>query len=78
MLDEGDLFPICGRPLGLAFDTIENNLIVMDSSNGIYKLNIDTHEIDVIIAASQPYGSNVNFLLQILSFYKIFSLESSG
>lgn len=35
---------ICGRPLGMAFDTISDNLIVMDTTDGIFELNLTSGE----------------------------------
>jgi len=52
-----DSYPHCGRPLGLAFDTKGNNLIVMDSSVGIFELNIDTNKLKIVVLAGESFGS---------------------
>lgn len=66
LLDAGDKVPYCGRPLGLAFDTKGNNLIVMDSATGIFELNIDTNKLKIVVlAGAESFGEPVN--IQILS-----------
>lgn len=50
----------CGRPLGLAFDTLkEDTLIVMDSSTGIFELNIKTKKLKLIILTNEEVGNEV-------------------
>jgi hypothetical protein len=52
--------PHCGRPLGLAFDTLnEDNLIVMDSSTGIFELNVKTKKLKLIILSTDLVGKEV-------------------
>lgn len=51
---------LCGRPLGLAWDTIkEDNLIVMDSSTGIFELNVKTKKLKLIVLTNQVVGNEV-------------------
>lgn len=58
-LDAEDTYPHCGRPLGIAFDTKGNNLIVMDSSVGIFELNIDTNKLKIVVLAAESFGTPV-------------------
>ncbi|KAG5679180.1 hypothetical protein PVAND_008769 [Polypedilum vanderplanki] len=54
---EGETYTHCGRPLGLAFDTLkEDTLIVMDSSTGIFELNIKTKKIKYIVLSNDFIG----------------------
>lgn len=35
---------VCGRPSGIAFDTISDNLIVVEVTNGIFELDVKSGE----------------------------------
>lgn len=58
-LDPEDPKFICGRPLGLAFDTIGDNLIVMDSADGIFELNLDNGQKKQLVSDKDVIGSSV-------------------
>jgi hypothetical protein len=59
ILDENNPKFVCGRPLGMAFDVNPDNLIVMDTSNGIYELNMKTGEKRHLVSEKAEIGSNV-------------------
>lgn len=63
ILDESDPKYICGRPLGLAFDTIGDNLIVMDTSSGIFELNLKDGKKKQLVKSTDVIGSSVRFNL---------------
>ncbi|XP_037949038.1 adipocyte plasma membrane-associated protein-like [Teleopsis dalmanni] len=46
--------PICGRPLGLAFDTQGNNIIVADAYYGLWSVDLDTYKKTLLVSAKQP------------------------
>lgn len=58
-----DNFPdensVCGRPLGMAFDTISENLIVTDTANGIFELNVENGKKKQIVSSKVELGSEV-------------------
>lgn len=56
---------ICGRPLGLAFDTQGNNLIVVDAYYGLWEVDLKSGQKKNLVSAEQNIGVNVslNFLL---------------
>ncbi|XP_011181078.2 adipocyte plasma membrane-associated protein Hemomucin [Zeugodacus cucurbitae] len=43
----------CGRPLGLAFDTQGNNLIVSDAYYGIWQIDLNTNQKKLLISPQQ-------------------------
>ncbi|XP_030370522.1 adipocyte plasma membrane-associated protein [Scaptodrosophila lebanonensis] len=43
----------CGRPLGLAFDTKGNNLIVADAYYGLWMVDLTTHKKTLLVSAAQ-------------------------
>lgn len=52
---------ICGRPLGMAFDTLNpDQLIVADAYYGIWELNVKTFEQKQIVKPSTELGKNVS------------------
>lgn len=51
---------ICGRPLGLAFDTIGDNLIVADAYYGIYEVNLKTAATNQLISTDNEIGGLVS------------------
>lgn len=52
---------ICGRPLGMAFDTIKpDQLIVADAYYGIWELNLKTMAQKQLIKPTQEFGVNVS------------------
>lgn len=61
--DENDPKFICGRPLGLAFDTIGDNLIVMDTSSGVFELNLKTKEKKQLVSETVIIGAGVRSLI---------------
>lgn len=61
ILDQNDPKYVCGRPLGLAFDTIGDNLIVMDSSNGVFELSLLDGKKKQLVSGSTDIGSSVRY-----------------
>lgn len=49
----------CGRPLGMNFDTLGNNLIVSHSYHGIFEVNIETGEKTQLVKHDEVIGENV-------------------
>lgn len=49
----------CGRPLGFAFDISENNLIVMQSYEGVYEVNIESGEKKLLVSRNDVIGETV-------------------
>lgn len=43
----------CGRPLGLAFDTQGNNLIVADAYYGIWQIDLNTNQKKLLVSPHQ-------------------------
>jgi hypothetical protein len=58
-LDEGNPKYVCGRPLGMSFDVNPDNLIVMDSTNGIFELNIKSGEKRHLVSEKAEITSSV-------------------
>lgn len=56
--DEDNPKFICGRPLGLAFDTITENLIVMDTSTGIFEFNTTTGQKKQLVFHTTHLGND--------------------
>ncbi|XP_053945808.1 adipocyte plasma membrane-associated protein Hemomucin [Anastrepha ludens] len=51
----------CGRPLGLAFDTKGNNLIVSDAYYGIWEVNLNTNQKKLLVSPQQELpGKDIN------------------
>lgn len=51
---------ICGRPLGLAFDTTNaDNLIVADAYYGLWELNVKTGAKKQLLSPDKDYGIKV-------------------
>ncbi len=72
--------PICGRPLGIAFDTINpDNLIVVDAYYGLWDLNSKTGAKKQLLSPDQDFGVKVNFFNIIFKNFIIIcsSLEST-
>lgn len=61
---------ICGRPLGLALDTIKpDTLIVMDAYYGIWELNHKTGAKKQLFSPEKEFGSKVRkIFLYFFSF----------
>jgi adipocyte plasma membrane-associated protein len=52
---------ICGRPLGLAYDTINSDtLIVADGYYGIWQLNVKSGQKKELVSASTHFRVNIN------------------
>lgn len=49
----------CGRPLGLAFDTIGNNLIVSDAYYGIWQVDITNGKKKLLISPYQTFDGKI-------------------
>lgn len=58
----------CGRPLGSAFDIKENSLIVIQSYEGVYEVNIETGEKKLLVSRNDVIGDNVRAFISINSF----------
>ncbi|KAG5679181.1 hypothetical protein PVAND_008770 [Polypedilum vanderplanki] len=52
-----ELIP-CGRPLGMNFDTLGNNLIVMHSYDGIYEVNLDSGDKKLLVSRDTIIGKD--------------------
>lgn len=59
---------ICGRPLGLAFDTQGNNLIVADAYYGLWEVNLKTNQKKQLVTPDQVIGVNVRQKTFYLTF----------
>lgn len=51
---------ICGRPLGLAFDTLGNNLIVSDAYYGIWQIDLNNLKKSLLIAPNEELDGKVS------------------
>lgn len=51
---------IRGRPLGMNFDTIGNNLIVADAYYGIFEVDLETGAEKQLVAADEVIGGIVS------------------
>lgn len=51
---------ICGRPLGLAFDTQKDALIVTDAYYGLWEVDLKNNEKRQLLAPETVIGVNVN------------------
>lgn len=54
-----DKYVPCGRPLGLAFDTLGEFLIVMHSLQGIFEVDLKTGKKNNLIDADTVVGVKV-------------------
>lgn len=54
-----DKYVPCGRPLGLAFDTLGDFLIVMHSSQGIFEVNLKTGQKNNLVDGETVIGVKV-------------------
>ncbi|XP_037943920.1 adipocyte plasma membrane-associated protein-like, partial [Teleopsis dalmanni] len=51
----------CGRPLGLAFDTQGNNLIISDAYYGIWSVDLNTNKRKLLVSPQQELpGKDIN------------------
>lgn len=48
----------CGRPLGMAFDTQGNNLIVADAYFGIWQIDLVSNKKKLLVSPSQELPGN--------------------
>ena len=65
ILDPNNPKYVCGRPLGMSFDVNLDNLIVMDTSSGIFELNMKTGEKNQLVSEKAEIGTSVrNFWLK--------------
>lgn len=53
----------CGRPLGLAFDTISDDLIVADAYYGIWSVNPKTGDKKQLVSPNVKLDGDVGILL---------------
>lgn len=51
---------ICGRPLGIAFDTIGNNLIVADAYYGIWLVDLVNGKKTSLVSPTEELDGKVN------------------
>jgi len=54
---EGNPRFVCGRPLGMSFDTISENIIVLDTTDGVFELNIKNGEKKQFVSDKTVIGS---------------------
>lgn len=54
---------ICGRPLGMAFDTIGNNLIVADAYYGIWSVDLNSGKKTQLVSPNEELDGKVTFSL---------------
>lgn len=52
---------ICGRPLGMAFDTQGDNLIVVDAYYGLWEVNLKSNQKKQLVTPEQTIGVNVSW-----------------
>lgn len=52
---------ICGRPLGMAFDTQGDNLIVADTYYGLWEVDLKTNQKKQLVKPETTIGVNVSF-----------------
>jgi adipocyte plasma membrane-associated protein len=52
---------ICGRPLGLAFDTQGDNLIVADTYYGLWEVDLKTNQKKQLVKPETNIGINVSY-----------------
>lgn len=57
----------CGRPLGMAFDTISDSLIVMQSYEGIFQVDLKTGKKNQLVSRDDVVGDEVR-LAEVLRF----------
>ena len=75
LLDKGEKIPMCGRPLGLAWDQSKNDtIIVMDSSLGVLELNVKTKKLKRVIFNNEEVGREVRsfskpYLIKLISYF---------
>ncbi|XP_017041748.1 LOW QUALITY PROTEIN: adipocyte plasma membrane-associated protein [Drosophila ficusphila] len=51
----------CGRPLGLAFDTQGNNLLIADAYYGLWQVNLENHKKTLLVSPAQELaGKSIN------------------
>ncbi|KAH8332892.1 hypothetical protein KR074_003480 [Drosophila pseudoananassae] len=51
----------CGRPLGLAFDTQGNNLLIADAYYGLWQVDLDTNKKTLLVSPAQELaGKAIN------------------
>lgn len=50
---------ICGRPLGMAFDTQGNNLIVADAYYGIWSVDLNNGKKSLLVAPNEEFDGKV-------------------
>lgn len=62
ILDDKNPKFICGRPLGLAWDTTTENMIVMDTSSGIFEFNTKTGVRKLLVSHEDVIGASVRQL----------------
>lgn len=50
---------ICGRPLGMAFDTLGNNLIVADAYYGIWSVDLSNGKKSQLVSPNEELDGKV-------------------
>ena len=50
----------CGRPLGIAFDTMGENLIVVHSSKGIFEVDLKSGDQKLLVSDQDLIGTEVS------------------
>lgn len=50
---------LCGRPLGMAFDVLGDNLIVMHSSLGVFEVSLKTGAKKQLVSENEQIGVDV-------------------
>lgn len=69
-MDPYESYP-CGRPLGMVFDTLGNNLIVAHSLLGIFEVNLETGEKKHLVKNDEVIGEKVSrFLIENLTDFQ--------
>lgn len=52
---------ICGRPLGMAFDTISDNLIVSDAYYGIWSVDLNNGRKTLLVSPTEELDGKVRY-----------------
>lgn len=68
---DNDMKAPCGRPLGLAFDTISDKLIVMHSSDGIFEVDLKSGSKKQLLSADTVIGDEVRVDAQVFFFFEL-------
>lgn len=55
---------VCGRPLGMAFDTISDSLIVADAYYGIWSVDLKTGKKQQLVSPKEELDGEVSVFIK--------------